>query len=151
MNKNQWQYLLILFLLPLFTWPVKVVAHGSKIKYRKTQAIEIYAAYDNEQPIANGQVIIYAPEDPSNPWLTGVTDEKGYFTFIPDAAQTGNWDVKVRKAGHGAIATIPITDSQPNQVSRQEIYTPWQKALLGVSGTWGFVGTALFFSKRKSE
>lgn len=156
MTKNQWQYLLPCLCISLLIWSSKVLAHGSNIEYRQTTAIEIQANYDNNQPMANAQVIVYSSENPTKPWLKGTTDEKGRFTFTPDPNQQGSWDVKVRKAGHGNIVTIAMDEegliiSENSNYSEVHHYTPLQKAFLGLAGTWGFVGTALFFTRRKTE
>jgi len=123
-------------------------AHGAKIEYTINVAVEIRAAYDTDKPMAGGQVIVYAPDDPSTPWLEGICDDKGRFTFTPDPAIPGTWDVQVRQAGHGDIIHIPI--GEDIIMTGGTGYTPLQIGLMGASVVWGFVGTALFFSRRKS-
>lgn len=54
------------------------------------------------------QINIYAPDNPSEPWQTGVTDDDGRFVFTPDPSQPGNWEVMVRQAGHGDVVAIPV-------------------------------------------
>jgi len=144
----------------------KVWAHGANISYQQTQAIEIQAQYDGGTPMDNAQVTVYAPDDPANPWLKGMTDAEGKFTFSPDPTVTGNWDVKVRQAGHGDLVSIPIAGNangdggggENNTVqiataptSMNSGYTPLQKAVMAAVGVWGCVGTALFFARRKSS
>lgn len=132
----------------------RTLAHGAKLTYQSTQAIEIQATYDDGSPMANAQVVIYAPDDPTTPWLTGMTNPQGQFIFTPDGSQSGNWDIKVRQAGHGDILTIPLTQDtlvSANVSSSQSNYTPLQKALMAITGIWGFVGTALFFSRKKVQ
>lgn len=147
----------------------KALAHGANISFQPTQAIEIQAQYDGGTPMDNAQVTVYAPDDPATPWLTGTTDAEGKFTFSPDPTLTGNWDVKVRQAGHGDLISIPIEgnnssgenanngSSDNNTVAiataptmMNSGYTPLQKAVMAVVGVWGCVGTALFFARRKS-
>lgn len=142
----------------------KAFAHSSQIKYRETTAITIQAEYDDGKPMKNAQVAIYAPSDRTNPWLKGTTDESGNFTFFPDTdpKNMGDWDVKVRQSGHGKITSIPVEDGkladnaaqnyQTNLSSVNSIsYTPSQKMVMAAAGVWGFVGTALFFSRSKSS
>jgi nickel transport protein len=128
-------------------------AHGANISFQSTQAIEIQARYDGGTPMADAQVTVYAPDNPATPWLTGITDEEGKFMFTPDTSLTGNWDIKVRQAGHGDLISIPLgtngEESAVAPVSGNASYTPLQKALMAAVGVWGFVGTALFFSRRK--
>ena len=123
-------------------------AHGVKIEYQINVAVEILAAYDTGEPMAGGQVAVYAPDDPSTPWLTGVCDEEGRFTFTPDPAKPGTWDVQVRQAGHGDMVHIPIGEDVA--MSGSTGYTPLQIVLMGACVVWGFVGTALFFSRGRA-
>jgi nickel transport protein len=134
-----------------------VLAHGAKIEYLQNSAITIQAAYDDGTPMKEAQVVIYAPNDLANPWLKGITDERGYFSFVPDAEISGDWDVKVRQSGHGDIVSIPVsngnlTAENPQQmsVSNSDNYSPVQKVVMAAVGVWGFIGTALFFTRKKS-
>ncbi len=135
--------------------PKEVLAHGANIEYQETEAITIEAKYDDGKPMANAQVVIYAPSDPASPWLKGTTDELGNFTFVPDAdsENIGNWDIKVRQSGHGDITSIPIEKGKlaVNQINTSSAgYTPSQKIVMAAAVGWGFVGTGLFFSRSKS-
>ena len=159
------QFLVPIVMITAFGWAVKAKAHGVKIEYDTTQAIEIQAKYDTGKPMPNAQVTVYSPEQPSTPWLTGTTDDNGNFVFAPTPSKLGDWTVKVRQAGHGDIINIAVTeteakvatditseaeDSNPKSQglmikSTTPSFTPLQTILMGVSGVWGFIGTALFF------
>ncbi|AFZ43236.1 hypothetical protein PCC7418_1028 [Halothece sp. PCC 7418] len=158
----RWQFL-IYFIFSLLT-AAPVFAHGAAIEHRKTSAIEIRATYDSGEPMANAQVTVYSPSNPTQPWLKGTTTDDGTFVFVPDPEVTGNWDVKVRQSGHGDLVSIPVettpttTASDPNPDPAQASnawqggnYTPLQKAMMAALGIWGFVGTALFFARNQSE
>ncbi|MGD2183889.1 carboxypeptidase-like regulatory domain-containing protein [Lusitaniella coriacea] len=160
MTSPKLSYLLPLLLLSSFSGSREAFAHSSTIKYRQTQAIEIQANYEQNVPMVNAQVTIYAPNNPSTPWQQGITDEQGRYTFIPDRTQTGSWEVKVRQAGHGSILTIPVEETAtattvPTAQSfvggSNEVYTPLQKTVMAMAGIWGCVGTALFFSRKKID
>jgi nickel transport protein len=125
-------------------------AHGAKIDYTISPAVEIRATFDTGEPMAEGQVTVYAPDDPSTPWLTGTCDEEGRFIFTPDLAKPGTWDVQVRQAGHGDIIHIPIEEGGQVTASSSTGYTPLQIVLMGASVAWGLVGTALFFSRKRA-
>ena len=134
-----------------------VLAHGAKIQYRQTEAISIQAIYDDGKPMKEAQVVVYAPSDLATPWLTGVTNEEGYFSFVPDGDVSGNWDVKVRQSGHGDIISIPITEGKSLADTNKDMsltsnsnYSPVQKIVMAAAGIWGFIGTALFFSRKQS-
>ncbi|ELR97581.1 carboxypeptidase-like regulatory domain-containing protein [Gloeocapsa sp. PCC 73106] len=145
LKPNKWLFSL-LFLTSVSS-SVEVFAHSAQITYEATPGILITATYDQGQPMAKAQVVVYAPSDPATPWLKGETDAQGNFSFIPDPLQPGNWDIKVRQSGHGALITIPI-NSENQSVINQSIYTPMQKLLMSASIAWGFLGTAMFFSRK---
>ncbi|MEO0835538.1 MAG: carboxypeptidase regulatory-like domain-containing protein [Cyanobacteria bacterium J06642_3] len=143
-------------MLALILIPERAIAHGANIEYQETSAITIEAKYDDGTPMANAQVVIYAPEDLATPWLKGTTDDVGSFTFVPevDEQNRGNWDVKVRQSGHGKIISIPITEgrlakSPSNIASADAGYSPSQKIVMAAAVGWGFIGTALFFNRSK--
>lgn len=151
---------ILLFILFSFGLSESVLAHGAQIDYQRTSAIVIRATYDDGTPMAKAQAFVYAPNDPTNPWLKGMTDESGKFSFIPDPELSGNWDVKVRQSGHGNIISIPPDEGA---IARQETtdkvdsasnwnnssnYSSRQKIIMAIAGVWGFIGTALFFSRK---
>jgi len=131
------------------------LAHGVVMQYNTTQAISIQAKYDSGEPFANAQVIVYAP-DSDTPWTKGTTDNNGMFTFTPDQSKPGTWQVKVRSAGHGDVANIPVGETTISEtqnlaaVSSNAGYTPLQKGVMAAAVIWGCVGTALFFLRRKA-
>ncbi len=134
-------------------------AHGAQIRHRKGVAVE--ARYDTGEPMADAQVAVFAPGQPETPVLTGTTDGDGLFWFVPEADSAGDvtpglWDVQVRLAGHGALLKVPISAEQRGQSATgrsgdSDAVTPLQRMVMGAVGIWGFVGTALFFSRRSSQ
>jgi nickel transport protein len=152
--------------------PLPSLAHNTMIEYKVIEAIAIQAKFDNGKPMTNAQVVVYAPDNLSVPWQKGLTDDQGKFTFIPDYDNQGNWTIKVRSAGHGSIINIPIQSlssssniqgsenkestsiSDTGKFSQTLVKTSnsvplslTQKLVMAVMGSWGFVGTALFFSR----
>lgn len=154
-------YGLIASLLTPMLMATPAWSHGAHIEYEMTQAIQLTARYDNGAPMAEAQVTVYSPSDPANAWQKGVTDAEGRFIFAPDSAQSGNWEVQVRQAGHGDIVAIPVAEaapdhdpealipSTPTSASGSEDGTGLQKGLMVAAVIWGCVGTALFFSRQK--
>ncbi len=172
--KSKNKYILFLALVLSLSYAQKGLTHGTHIEYNATEAIKIKATYDSGEPMNNGQVTVYNPNEPTKPWLTGVTNKQGEFVFVPDYSVRGNWQIKVRQAGHGNIINIPIEavgknklknneesitnsgeikNSDPIKLSNSQNnqYTIQQKLIMALSGIWGFVGTALYFSKKKAE
>jgi len=162
----RWKYALTLLLLSTGGIPERAVAHGANIEYQKTSAVEIEARYDSGTPMADAQVSVYSPDNPAEPWKTGLTDSRGRFVFIPDPDKSGLWEVKVRQAGHGDLIAVPVgpaagaeaagdtpsgtpsrSDAIASNSSLQSNSPPtWVTAAAVI---WGFVGTALFFSRFK--
>ena len=143
----KWRISLLLTSFLVLGLAVTAYAHGAKIDYTLNMTVEIRATYDNGEPMTEAQVTVYAPVDPTTPWLTGVCDSEGRFTFTPDASMPGTWDVQVRKAGHGDMVHIPIGEG--GATSGGTGYTTLQYVLMGATTVWGFVGTALFVSSRR--
>jgi nickel transport protein len=110
-------------------------------------AVEIQATYDTGEPMASGQVTVYAPDSPATPWLTGVCDDEGRFAFTPDPDKPGTWDVQVRQAGHGDIVHIEIGAGAATS-GGSGLTTP-QILLMAACVAWGCIGTALFFSRKR--
>lgn len=137
--------LMALLMLALVTLAGAVSAHGARISYTVDLTVSLVAAFDSGEPMANAQVTVYAPADPATPWLTGETDAEGRFSFVPDPAQVGTWDVQVRAAGHGDIVHIPLGEGAAR--SGTTGYTTPQIVLMAGCVVWGFVGTALYFSR----
>jgi len=147
---NKWKSIICLtFLLIILVVPTKAYAHGVTIEYTSSVEIEIVAAYDNGEPMSGAQVVVYAPDDPSTPWLTGVCDDEGRFTFTPDSSKTGTWDVQVRLAGHGGIVHIPVGEGTVASGGSGG-YSVLQIVLMAGCVIWGVVGTALYFSRRRA-
>ncbi len=152
-------------------WVTPVLAHGAHIEYQPTESIQIQARYDSGEPMKEAQVIVYAPDNPSEPWTQGTTDDQGRFVFAPDATQPGNWEVAVRQAGHGDIVAIPVgaeastvaendpgasgaeaaptEEVQPVAAPQTAQISPVQQGITIGAVIWGFVGTALFFARGK--
>ena len=136
-------------------------AHGVAISPSQAGATRIYAEFDSGEPMAGAQVRVYSPANPQDPWLEGVVDPQGNFFFLPDAGIPGTWEVMIRQAGHGGVVTVavgedpsvqgaegasldPLADSPVGSLS------PLHRGLLMGSTVWGFLGTALFFARRRS-
>ena len=126
-----------------------VHAHGAKIRYKADMTYEITAKYDDGTAMSEAQVIIYAPDNPQIPWKKGKCNNEGKFSFTPDIKNKGTWTVQVRKSGHGGSINFCIDDST---FSADETgYSPVQTVIMTACVVWGFIGTALYFSRRKSN
>ncbi len=143
-------FVVLFALLLALVLPALSLAHGARIEYRVATTVEITASYDDGRPMAGGQVTVYAPDDPSTPWLTGECDEDGQFTFTPDPTKPGTWDIQVRQAGHGDMIHVEIGEGR-GAMAGSTGYSALQIAITSACVGWGFVGTALFFSRRRTH
>ena len=118
-------------------------AHGTSGTVEKITTVRGTSQYDTGEPMAQGQVAVYSPDNIETPWLTGTTDNAGVFEFIPDGS-AGDWEVVVRKAGHGQSFTV---STEATAAEAPSGLSALQKGVTAVAIVWGFVGTALFFSR----
>jgi len=139
----------IVFLLLIITLPV--YAHGANISWEmKDDSVHIEAMFDNGTPMGSAQVTVFSASAPTVVYTSGITDENGQFTFLPDKEMSLNWDVQARKAGHGDIIHFTL-GNEDRSASVQAGFTTLQIILMSVSIVWGFIGTALFFASKKKE
>jgi len=141
-------------------------AHGALIEVTQ-KTVEIKATFDNGDPMAAAQVLIYSPTDLETPWEKGQTDSEGRFTFTPEERAPGQWEVTVRQAGHGGTTTFAVGESTTGATTTEHaastaaststastngapLTASTQKWVSIAAVIWGFVGTALFFSRKPS-
>lgn len=139
--------LLITAALLIITAPVS--GHGARVIWEmKGDSVLISAAFDDGQPMDRAQVTVFSGAAPSMPYFVGMTDDNGEFTFLPDKDESLNWDVQVRKAGHGDILHLSFAEdsSTGNEPGR---FTTFQIVLMSVCVVWGLIGSALFFTSRR--
>jgi nickel transport protein len=72
--------------------------------------LEFTASYSTGEPMAEADVIVYAPGDRETPWEESATDEVGHYTFKPDAELVGDWRIEFEKDGHEDIRIVPVDD-----------------------------------------
>lgn len=134
----------------LLALPTQVaMAHGVDITTAPQQGTDVVVTFDTGEPMVGAQVAVFTPEDPADPWLTGITDENGRFFFVPDANLPGTWEVRVRQAGHGDFVRIEVEPDGVVEATESSL-SGLQKALMVLSVAWGSVGTALYFFRRRA-
>ncbi|HEY49512.1 MAG TPA: carboxypeptidase regulatory-like domain-containing protein [Dehalococcoidia bacterium] len=147
---GNWKLLFgLAFVLVMIGWPLVVHAHGVSIEYTSNVEVEVVARYDTGGPMAGAQVVVYAPDDPGTPWLTGTCDDDGRFIFTPDSSKPGTWDVQVRLAGHGGMIHIPVGEGMVGTGGTGG-YSVTQIVLMAVCVIWGIAGTALYFMRKRA-
>lgn len=172
----------VLVLMVCSVLPNIAQAHAALMNYTIAPAISLQAMYEGGEPMAAAQIVVYAPDNPAEPWLTGKTDEQGRFTFTPDPAISGEWAVQARQAGHGAMMHVTLGDDAPANAGTDTSanphahadastdaasakaatvsaaththttgQTPMQRGLMIASIVWGFIGTGLFFARKRKS
>ena len=146
----KWKLLFgLVVVLVMIGWPLVAHAHGVSIEYTSNVEVEVVARYDTGGPMAGAQVVVYAPDDPGTPWLTGTCDDDGRFTFTPDSSKLGTWDVQVRLAGHGGMIHIPVGEGTVGTGGTGG-YSVAQIVVMAVCVIWGIAGTALYFMRKRA-
>ena len=78
-----------------------------------TQEVTVQFATADGKPMADAEVSVYAPGDPTHPIKTGKTDKDGKFTFGTD--RDGLWTAQARNGSEVARATIRVGGQQKEQ------------------------------------
>ena len=155
--------------------PALAHAHGALLEQQTVPGIAVRAMYDTGEPMKTAQITVYAPNDPAKPWLTGKADPEGYFRFVPDPTIAGQWTIQAREAGHGALIYVTLgnekaasasaasaasgtasASAQAAPVVAQPVVSaqanqPLQRWVMVACVVWGFIGTALFFARKRSS
>lgn len=111
--------LLMLAAVGMAAVPTKALAHEVQIDYilndqvanQSDETLELRTTFSTGEPLKGAKVTVFAPEQSFRPYLTGVTDDQGRFSFNPDDSVMGDWEVTVERAGHSDILQIPVTAS----------------------------------------
>ena len=75
------------------------------------QVLKMQSTFSNGDPLKGAKVNVYSPNNPVTPWAQGITDDEGRFSFSPDQALAGDWEVIIRQQGHGDILTVPVDEN----------------------------------------
>ncbi|MGK7943500.1 MAG: carboxypeptidase regulatory-like domain-containing protein [Microcystaceae cyanobacterium] len=143
-----WPLVLLISLLS----PSKTLAHAVETDYFVDDDLEITSIFSTGEPLKEAEVEIYAPNNPSEPWMKGNTDEQGRFSFKPDSSIPGEWEVRItdtESPGHGDILTVPVNElgiqselisaAPEDQAHFSAHYSLFFLGALGVSGSLGGV------------
>lgn len=105
--------------------PVAAHGVGSRALGGGAQAVEFY--YASGEPMAYAAVKLYAPADPSVPYVDGRADRLGRFAFLP--SEPGSWTV-VADDGDGHTLRMAVqagADAAP--ASPAPGWSAWRVAL----------------------
>ena len=149
MHGNSVKTLLLSVALLMLSAPV--FGHGARVTWViQGDSVHISASFDDGQPLDGAQVTVFSGAAPSMPYIVGMTDENGEFTFLPDREESLNWDVQVRSAGHGDIVHFSLAEESAPE-NEQGKFSTLQIVLMSACVVWGFAGTAFFFASRRKR
>ncbi len=132
----------------LFISQISIYSHGTKYEIIRNNTIGVKAMYSNGDPMTAAKVLIFPPQSIQATDLT-YTDSLGTFYVTPN--KPGLWAFQVRTlSGHGMRINLEI-DASLSPINGAENSVPgnFQKVVMTISILWGFIGTALYFYRRK--
>ncbi|NET36506.1 MAG: DUF4198 domain-containing protein [Cyanothece sp. SIO1E1] len=148
--------LMPLMLLTLLGLPTKALAHAVETNYLLGgNKLEFQSGFRTGEALAGATVKVYAPNNSTEPWMEGVTDEEGRFSFIPDASLQGDWKIKIGQGGHSDIWTVPVGADgiEADYISegpKDDIhYAAPPLFLVGATAVVGGIGVVLSIYQRK--
>jgi hypothetical protein len=115
---------LVLALAALLVWKQP----ASALDLLATHEVTVQFATQDGKPMANAEVSVYGPGDPTHVVTTGRTDKDGKFEFGTD--RDGLWTAMARSSGEVARATIKVGTGSGEE--RGELSPYWLIGALGV-------------------
>lgn len=132
--------------------PLTVRAHELEAAVNlAAPAVVIRAAYGGSEPVPFAKVQVFAPSSPSEDFQTGVTDRRGYFSFVPSGP--GIWRVVIDDE-EGHRRDVPVTVPQPfdaTSVAPINSSSRLERALSGIALMIGATGFLYGFRVRRSS
>lgn len=140
--------LIIIFILILIM-PTVIYAHGVVYEFVQNKVC-IKVSYESGEAFYPATVKVYRPDE-KKVSMKSKTDENGFFSFEPDIA--GKWILMFQdSSGHGTRVNVNIKDDLTLDIENSvDSISVFQKIIMGICVIWGFVGTALFFIKRRKQ
>jgi nickel transport protein len=128
------------------------LAHGTDYEILTEGVVGIRAMYDSGEVMGGARVLIFAPDE-TRATYESKTDKNGIVCFFPD--REGTWILQIRdQGGHGMRVNLEVDTSmtaRTNGSRRVFGSTAVQRLVLVVCVLWGFVGTGLFFYRRRGR
>jgi nickel transport protein len=112
-------------------------------------AVIVRAVYGGSDPVPFAKVQVFAPGN-SEEYQTGVTDRRGYFSFVPEGG--GAWKVVVDdEEGHRREVVVEVPRELPQgAVAAGGGSSRVERALLGLAMIFGLTGFWYGYKARRS-
>jgi nickel transport protein len=113
-------------------------------------AVVVRAAYGGSEPVPFAKVQVFTPSSPTREFQAGVTDPRGYFSFVPDGP--GAWRVVIDdEEGHRREFPVTVPDPFHSSVSTPGKSTSrLERAVLGLAIIIGATGFLYGFKARRA-
>ena len=114
-------------------------------------AVVIRAAYAGSEPVPFAKVQVFTPSSPPQEFQAGVTDRRGYFSFVPDGP--GAWRVIIDdEEGHRREVPVTVPDPFRSSVPPPGTSTSrLERAVLGLAILLGATGFLYGFKVRRAS
>ena len=142
MKKNYFFFLLIFILLNTKNiWP-----HGVGVNILRN-SIGLQAIYEDGVPISKAQFTFYKINN-DNPFLVLTANDIGQVFFFPKKDE--KLYVKYNDSlGHGGEINLSISKGELVISTQKDSMFP--RVIVIIAVVWGFIGTALFFLKKRKS
>jgi nickel transport protein len=157
--------LILAIVLMVSVWlgfPGAAAAHSVQTDYliSSQSEMDLAVTFSTGEAFEKAPVKIYAPNNPTKPWLEGKTDAQGRFAFKPDPALKGDWRLEVgvvNTGDHGDILTVPVGEKgiESKRISAtiapQESAAQPQEHLSGIrfAVVYGILGGLLLLTRKR--
>ena len=145
------QAMAVLFGLMLCASAPLLYCHGAIYEVLTGGVVGIRASFDTGEPMAAARVLVFAPGETEKYYETK-TDRNGIVCFSPD--RKGMWVIQVlAEGGHGLRINLPVDSSMSVQPRAESASgsSYLQKIIMAIAVVWGFIGTGLFFSRKRGK
>ena len=123
---------------------VPVLAHGIETQTLTEGAVAVEFRFTDGTAMADADAVVYAPNRPGEPVVTGRTDAKGRFSFYPD--QDGDWVVEVHDTEHVARAVVSVVAHHATETRRA--FPDW---LVAISLVFNVLAAGWLGRRRRSR
>ncbi|MEB3213306.1 MAG: carboxypeptidase regulatory-like domain-containing protein [Leptolyngbyaceae bacterium] len=151
-----------LALLAIAGFAPRAIAHMIETDFSLFgEELEFQSTFSTGEPVQEAQVTIYSPDNPDEPWAELTTDEEGRFSFNPDEAIAGNWEIRIDQGiGHTDLWTVPvnaergvdydnITSGTPEEPTYFASMNPYVLGGVGVLGLGAFAGGLAYAARNR--
>ncbi|MGB1252691.1 MAG: hypothetical protein ACPG8W_18905 [Candidatus Promineifilaceae bacterium] len=143
-------YQSFLTVLVLLAFVPTAWAHGTNIGVTVDgSTVQIEARFETGEPMSEAQIIVYTPNDPETPWLSGAADVEGAYSFDVDTTLVGEWAVTIRTGGHGEIVHLNVNRNGTIQVDQPSERNPIVTAIVAGVVVAGLGGVAYYFNQKQ--